>query len=487
MSELVVQTKDGHIQGSSENGVRVWKGIPYAKPPVGPLRFRAPVPPDSWDGIKDTTAFSPMCLQPIESTSSMLGGGVTKTVSEDCLYLNVWAPLNTPAEPLPVMVWIHGGTFITGSGSLPSYNGTSFVLRGDVIVVTINYRLGPLGFLHLSPYGESFASNTGLLDQIAALQWVRDHIEAFGGDPKRVTVFGESAGSMSIAALLAMPAAKGLFQRAIMESGAAQVMAPEQAQMITAGLLKELDITPDKAHQLESLTGEQIFEAGERLKKRIGPGVSMIFQPVLEPHTLPHDPLQAIQSGWAKDVPILIGTNLDEGALFFRPDMPLVKEDDLVRTVEMMTGIQDAAPITKEYPYSIDGHAQIMTDLYFWRSALQFASAQSKHTPVWMYRFDWTLPNHPVLGKAMHALEIPFVFNTLGLFQNIGVQVDAGTQALSDRMQDAWIAFARNGSPDTEALPWPAYDLASRSTMIFNNDSRIIEDPDAEKREMMQL
>lgn len=487
MSELVVQTKDGHIQGSSENGVRVWKGIPYAKPPVGPLRFRAPVPPDPWDGIKDTTAFSPMCLQPLESTSSMLGGGVTKRVSEDCLYLNVWAPLNTPAEPLPVMVWIHGGTFITGSGSLPSYNGTSFVLRGDVIVVTINYRLGPLGFLHLSPYGESFASNTGLLDQIAALQWVRDHIAAFGGDPKRVTVFGESAGSMSIAALLAMPAAKGLFQRAIMESGAAQVMAPEQAQMITAGLLKELDITPDKAHLLESLTGEQIFEAGERLKKRIGPGVSMIFQPVLEPHTLPHDPLHAIQSGWAKDVPILIGTNLDEGALFFRPDMPLVKEDDLVRTVEMMTGIHDAAPITKEYPYSIDGHAQIMTDLYFWRSALQFASAQIKNAPVWMYRFDWTLPNHPVLGKAMHALEIPFVFNTLGLFQNIGVQVDAATQALSDRMQDAWIAFARNGSPDTEALQWPAYDLASRSTMIFNNDSRIIEDPDAEKREMLQL
>ncbi|RAR44086.1 carboxylesterase/lipase family protein [Paenibacillus sp. MDMC362] len=487
MSELVVQTKAGRIQGSSENGVRVWKGIPYAKPPVGPLRFRAPVPPDPWDGIKDATAFSPMCLQPLESTSSMLGGGVTKTVSEDCLYLNVWAPLNTPAEPLPVMVWIHGGTFVTGAGSLPSYNGTPFVLRGDVIVVTINYRLGPLGFLHLSPYGESFSSNTGLLDQIAALQWVRDHIAGFGGDPERVTVFGESAGSMSIAALLAMPAAKGLFHRAIMQSGAAQVMAPEQAKMVTAGLLKELDITPDKVHELESLTGELIFEAGERLKKRFGSGVSMIFQPVLEPGTLPHDPLQAVQSGWAKDLPILIGTNLDEGALFFRPDMPLVKEDDLVRTVEMMTGIQDAAPITKEYPYSIDGHAQIMTDLYFWRSALQFASAQSKHAPVWMYRFDWTLPNHPVLGKAMHALEIPFVFNTLALFQNIGVQVDAATQALSDRMQDAWIAFARHGSPDTEALPWPAYDPASRSTMIFNNDSRIIEDPDAEKRKMLQL
>ncbi|VTR60347.1 carboxylesterase type B [Actinobacillus pleuropneumoniae] len=463
------------------------RGIPYAKPPVGPLRFRAPVPPDSWDGIRETTAFSPMCLQPLESTSSMLGGGVTKTVSEDCLYLNVWAPRNMPAEPLPVMVWIHGGAFVTGSGSLPSYNGAPFVLRGDVIVVTINYRLGPLGFLHLSPYGEVYSSNTGLLDQIAALEWVRDNIAAFGGDPERVTVFGESAGSMSIAALLAMPAAKGLFHRAIMESGAAQVMVPEQARMITAGLLKELDITPDNIHQLDFLPGESIFEAGERLKKQIGPGVNMIFQPVLDPDTLPHDPLQAIQSGWAKDVPILIGTNLDEGALFFRPDMPLVQEDVLVRTVEMMTGIEDAAPITKEYPYSIDGHAQIMTDLYFWRSALQFASAQSKHAPVWMYRFDWTLPDHPVLGKAMHALEIPFVFNTLALFENIGVQVDATTQALSDRIQDAWIAFARSGSPDTEALPWPAYDPALRSTMIFNNDSRIIEDPDAEKRNMLQL
>lgn len=487
MSELIVLTKDGRIQGLTENGVRVWKGIPYAKPPVGPLRFRSPVPPDSWDGIRETTVFSPMCLQPLESTSSMLGGGVTKTVSEDCLYLNVWAPPNMPVEPLPVMVWIHGGTFVTGSGSLPSYNGAPFVLRGDVIVVTINYRLGPLGFLHLAPYSEAYSSNTGLLDQVAALEWVRDNIAAFGGDPERVTVFGESAGSMSIAALLTMPAAKGLFHRAIMESGAAQVMVPEQARMITDGLLKELDITPDHIHQLDSLTGESIFEAGERLKKQIGPGINMIFQPVLDPDTLPRDPLQAIQSGWAKDVPILIGTNLDEGALFFRPDMPLVKEDVLVRTVEMMTGIEDAARITKEYPYSIDGHAQLMTDLYFWRSALQFASAQSKHAPVWMYRFDWSLPGHPVLGKAMHVLEIPFVFNTLALFENIGVRVDAATQALSDRIQDAWIAFARNGSPDTEALPWPAYDLASRSTMILNNDSRIIEDPDAEKRSMLQL
>ncbi|KOR76930.1 carboxylesterase/lipase family protein [Paenibacillus solani] len=487
MSELVVQTNNGRIQGSLENDVRVWKGIPYAKPPVGPLRFRAPVPPDSWDGIKETTDFSPMCLQPLESTSSMLGGGVTKTVSEDSLYLNVWAPQDPPVELLPVMVWIHGGAFVTGSGSLPSYNGTSFVLRGNVIVVTFNYRLGPLGFLHLAPLGEGLSSNAGLLDQIAALQWVRDNIRAFGGDPDQVTVFGESAGSMSIAALLAMPAAKELFKQAIMESGASQIMTPEQAQLITAGLLKELDLTPDQIQQLEALSGEQIFEAGERLKKRIGPGINMIFQPVVEPNTLPHDPLQAIQTGWAKDVPILIGTNLEEGALFFRPDMPLVKEDDLVRTVELMTGIEDAAPIFKTYPYNIDGHAQIMTDLYFWRSALQFASAQSKHAPVWMYRFDWTLPGHPVLGKAMHALEIPFVFNTLALFQNIGVHVDDATQALSDRMQDAWISFARHGSPDTELLPWPAYDQATRATMIFNYDIGIALDPDAMKREMLQL
>ncbi|AWP29663.1 carboxylesterase/lipase family protein [Paenibacillus glucanolyticus] len=487
MSELVVQTKDGRIQGILENGVRVWKGIPYAKPPIGPLRFRAPAAPEPWDGIKDTTAFSPMCLQPLESTSSMLGGGVTKTVSEDCLYLNVWAPRNAPAEPLPVMVWIHGGTFVTGSGSLPSYDGSAFVLRGSVIMVTINYRLGPLGFLHLAPFGESYASNTGLLDQIAALQWVQDNIGGFGGDPDRVTVFGESAGSMSIAALLAMPAAKGLFHRAIMESGAAQVITSEEAQMITAGLLKELDIPRAEMHRLESLTGEQIFEAGERLKKRVGPGVSMLFQPVLDPDTLPQDPLQAVQEGSAKDVPILIGTNLDEGALFFRPDMPLVKERDLVHVVERMTGIPDAAPLTKDYPYTIDGHAQIMTDLYFWRSALQFASAQIGHAPVWMYRFDWTLPNHPILGKAMHALEIPFVFNTLALFRNIGVQVDAQTQALSDRMQDAWIAFARGGSPDTEGLPWPTYEPASRSTMIFNSDCSIIEDPDAVKRMNMGL
>jgi len=487
MTNPIVSTKYGRIEGRLENGARIWRGIPYAQPPIGKLRFRPPVPPAAWEGILDAHRFSPMCPQPVESSSSMMTGAVTKTMSEDCLYLNVWAPGQQAGEPLPVMVWIHGGAFVTGSGSLPTYDGHSFATRGNVILVTINYRLGPFGFVHLSPFHEALSSNVGLLDQIAALTWVKDNIAAFGGDPDRVTVFGESAGSMSIAALLAMPAAKGLFHQAIMQSGASQALPAGQAQQIADGLLQELGVTADGLEQLETMTAEQIFEAGERLKKRIGPGVNMIFQPVVEPDTLPLEPLQAVQAGSAASVPLLIGTNLDEGALFFRPNSPLIKEEHLVHAVAAMTGIQNAGAFTKQYPYTIDGHAQIMTDLYFWRSAVQFAAAHSGQAPVWMYRFDWTLPEHPVLGKAMHALEIPFVFNTVRLFRNIGVEVDRDTQTLAERMQDAWAAFARTGSPDTPSLPWPQYDRSERSTMIFNSRSEVARDPDSDKRIMLGL
>ncbi|GAB6928673.1 para-nitrobenzyl esterase [Paenibacillus sp. JCM 10914] len=487
MTDLIIQTHHGKIQGIVEDGVRVWKGIPYAQPPSGELRFKAPVPPHAWEDIKVTDRYSPMCIQPMESTSSMLGGGVRKTVSEDCLYLNVWAPRKTPIEPLPVMVWIHGGAFVSGSSSLPTYNGASFVSRGDVLIVTINYRLGPLGFLHLAPFGTDYDSNAGLLDQIAALRWVQDNISSFGGDPGNVTLFGESAGSMSIAALLAMPSAKGLFHKAIMESGASQIMPPEQAMKITGGVLQELGLSPETLDQLRNLPAESIFEAGERLKKRVGAGANMLFQPVIDPDTMPQEPLQAVHNGSAQGIPLLIGTNQDEGSLFFRPEMPLIKEQDLVRAVEMMTGIEDAAPITREYPHTIDGHAQIMTDLYFWRSAIRFADVHSEHAPVWMYRFDWKLPGHPVLGKAMHALEIPFVFNTIHIFENIGYHADTAAQRLAAQMQDAWVAFAHHGSPSTQALPWPEYAEPGRMTMIFDTDSSVIQDPDPDKRQLLGL
>lgn len=410
MSRLQIRTRYGVVEGTESNGIGVWKGIPYGKPPIGPLRFQAPQPPEVWEGIRTATSFGPCSMQPGGGAEGLFGMAEAAVFSEDCLYLNIWAPREVPEEGLPVMVWIHGGAFVNGSSSLSLYDGESFVKSGKVIVVSINYRLGPFGFLHVSPLGEGFVSNAGLLDQAAALKWVQDNIAAFGGDASRVTVFGESAGSMSVAALLAMPAATGLFRQAILQSGASQVLPQQQAGAIAGGMLKLLGLTPADADKLKSLPAELILEAGEKLKAQHGGGLAMLFQPVVDGSVLEQEPLAAIIGGAAKGIPLIIGTNHDEGAMFIRPDDKPLPADLVIPMMEMMTGSKGAADLVKAYPNSAEGQAQALTDLYFWRSSLLFAAAQSAHAPVWMYRFDWTLAGHPLLGKAIHAGEIAFFF-----------------------------------------------------------------------------
>ncbi|ANY67396.1 para-nitrobenzyl esterase [Paenibacillus sp. BIHB 4019] len=492
MSTIEVHTKDGAVKGQQLNGVSVWKGIPYAKPPVDELRFAAPVPPEQWEGVREAFHFGPENIQPRHNGASAEFAAGAFLESEDCLYLNVWAPeaavTENAAAPLPVMVWIHGGSFLTGAGSLPLYDGSELVKRGNVIVVTINYRLGPFGFLHLAPLGGSFVSNAGLLDQIAALEWVKNNIAAFGGDPAAVTIFGESAGSMSIAALLAMPKAKGLYSRAIMQSGASQSIAPQQADAIRAGLLQGLGIGPSELDKLRSVPAEQIFAAGEKLKEQAGDRFALLFQPVPDEATLPQTPLEAIQGGAAADIPLLIGTNLNEGHFFIRPDMPFDDNLDMSKALAFMApDIKNTGAAAAAYPQTSDGQAQMMTEAFFWRSSLQFATAQSEHAPVWMYRFDWVLPEHPLLNKAIHAIEIFFVFNTLEHMQSMGVTPDESMRQLAWRMQDAWIAFAKQGKPKVENVTWPAYSKPERSTLIFNHSIQVIADPEAQKRELLEL
>lgn len=482
MRELQVNTKYGVLKGVNRNGAAVWKGISYAKPPVNELRFEAPVPPDCWEGVREADQFGPECIQPRTEGGLFHTPGYEPGESEDCLYLNVWAPAHATKEKLPVMVWIHGGAFVTGSGSTPFYDATQFVKRGEIIVVTLNYRLGPFGFMHLSPLGESFVSNAGLLDQIAALEWVKENISEFGGDPGAVTVFGESAGSMSIAALMAMPKAKGLFQQAIMQSGASQHMPAEQAAQVTAGMLQILGVASDEIHKLKTLPAEQLLAAGERIKEQTGAGLAMLFQPVVDQSTLPKSPIQAIEDGDAQDIRLLIGTNLDEGALFIRPGTEVMNDGDVVRAMEMMTGIQDGHEIASQYPKTIDGQAQLMTDIFFWRSSVQFAAAQSKYAPVYMYRFDWTLEGHPLLNKAIHAGEIAFVFHNLEFLTSLGITPSDSMQELASSMQDAWIAFAKGGVPEAEDHNWPPYSTEDRSTIVFNTNIEVIQDPDREKR-----
>ncbi|MDQ0194502.1 carboxylesterase/lipase family protein [Paenibacillus wynnii] len=485
MEGLIVNTQYGKIKGTQANGINIWRGIPYATPPIGALRFHAPQPPKPWSLVRDAVEFGPVSHQPADNRGTRFGG--TQPVhSEDCLYLNVWSPVASE-EALPVMVWIHGGTFVTGSGSQPMFEGTPLASRGNVIVVSINYRLGPFGFLHLSPWGDGFASNQGLLDQIAALEWVQHNIAAFGGDPERVTVFGESAGSMSIAALLAMPAAKSLFSGAIMQSGTSQTLQPNHAEEITAALLTELGISPKGDFSLlTTLSAEKIMEAAERMTMKLsGDSLSMFFQPVIEKNTLPEDPAKAVTNGSAKGIPLLIGTNRDEGNLFFREGSDSADFEQSLRALEMLMGVGNLSEIAGYYPASWEGQADILTDLYFWRSSVSFAEAQRAHAPVWMYRFDWSVPGHPLLYKAVHGAEIVFAFNNLFLLRHLGLEVTTSMKRLADIMQGAWIAFAHRKNPETPEVPWPQYRPGDRATLIFDEHTRIVHDPEREKRKRL--
>ncbi|NQX44884.1 carboxylesterase/lipase family protein [Paenibacillus tritici] len=483
MTGQLVDTAYGKLKGEQGDGVNVWRGIPFAAPPVGELRFRAPQPPESWEGVREATAFGPVSLQPV-STSSTRFGGSNPVYSEDCLYLNVWSPATEQEDALPVMVWIHGGTFVTGAGSQPMFDGTRMAASGRVVLVTVNYRLGPLGFMHLSPLGAGLGSNLGLLDQIAALEWVQQNIAAFGGDPGRVTVFGESAGSMSIAALLAMPAARGLFSQAIMESGAAQTLSSPQGEQIAAAFLAELGLQPGGDTQpLHTLPAAEIMEAAARMAYKLsGDSMSMYFQPVVEQATLPVEPAQAIVEGAASGIPVLIGTNLHEGNLFFREGQGGDSFERSLKSLEQLMGIEDLSELTSDYSHTWEGQAEVLTDLFFWASSISFAEKQLDHAPVWMYRFDWTVPGHPLLEKAIHGAEILYVFNNLPLLKQYGLSVTPEMAKVAEAMRAAWTAFAHHGDPAVPELDWPQYTPEKRATMVFDKVSHVVEDPDEAKR-----
>jgi para-nitrobenzyl esterase len=482
MGKTVVETKQGLVEGMEEGNVRVWKGIPFAKKPVEELRFQPPEVHEGWGGTLDCSSFGPICPQNPE-VAAMLGAPAAN-MSEDCLYLNVWAP-EVEKENLPVMVWIHGGAFRAGSGSSPLYDGSAFAENGDVIVVTLNYRLGAFGFLHLAGLDSSYTGNVGLLDQIAALSWVKENIKAFGGNPEEVTIFGESAGSMSIASLLTMPAAKGLFKRAIMESGAEQVLPPKSAAAVAEAVLDELGIDKQDLKSLTEIPAEKIIEAAGKVNQ--GAGLSMLFQPVVDGDTVPDYPLKAISEGAAKEIPIIIGTNHDEGSFFFRPGSNPMPEQVRNATMMKMAGRELFGEIQDQYPATIEGQAQFMTDFVFWRPSLNYAEAQTKYASVWMYRFDWHIPNHPVVAKASHGLEIPFVFTHYGYLKRLEVDVDEGVKNLARQMQDAWISFAKTGNPNHagSGMNWPSYNIEDRSTFIFNRESEVVQDPDGEKRRLI--
>jgi len=455
-SGAVVRLKSGSLQGDTLGAQgAVFKGIPFAAPPVGPLRWREPMPVASWQGVRAATQYQSACAQPDMGWNSSL----VATASEDCLYLNVWTPRLDRAAHLPVMVWIHGGAFAGGSGTDPMFDGGALSAHG-VVLVTLNYRLGVLGFFSHPQLGagvNAASGNFGLLDQIAALHWVHDNIERFGGDPAVVTIFGQSAGGGSVVALLTSPLAKGTFRSAIVESGA--TLGPQPATTLTAAReIGEKFAGKATLEQLRALSTHDLLQRW---------GASQTG-PIVDGRVLTEDPATAFAAGHEQQVPLLIGNNAREG--FGR-----ISDAQLPQIIQGFYG-PDAAAVLPEYaassgtqPAALGTPAnQWLTDTTFRCGAVITAERHSATgARVYSYQFEQSLPGHPEQG-AQHSFELPYVFGNLLPEGALGGAYIASDRALSDAMVGYWTNFAKAGDPNGSGLPaWPAFDSAARAYMRF--------------------
>lgn len=484
--EPVVRTQHGRVRGITRDGVTAFLGIPYAAPPFGPNRFRAPRPPEPWDGVRDATAYGPTAPKPGYA-------GPFKTLlpdpaipGEDCLNLNVWTP-EAGGSGLPVMVWIHGGAFANGSGAVPTYDGGNFA-RDGVVCVTINYRLGVEGFAHLP----GAPANRGLRDQIAALEWVRDNIAAFGGDPGRVTVFGESAGAMSVTTLLSLDL--GLFHRAIAQSGAGQIAQdPDDALLVAKEIAARLGVEPT-AEGFAALDPAAIVPVQAAVSGEVSalpdPGRwgattaagGMALTPVLDGELLARRAEDAIAAGAGRGVDLLTGYTAEEFRLFLMPTgVAAVLTDDLVGAATAGMGVPPAvaAAYRERHPGLTAGElmATIVTDSLFRIPAHRAAAGHAANGGrTWMYEFGWRSPNHD-LG-ACHALELGFVFDTL--VPDSELAGPNPPQALADAMHRAWVRFAADGDPG-----WDRYDADARTVRVFDGEANAtVRDPRGAEREL---
>ncbi len=500
-----VTTKSGVLSGTDLGAVQRYAGVRFAEAPSGDRRFRPPTA-HVGSGPVDATAFGPTAWQPASALEVMLGGRQEER-SEDCLRLNVWAPSKGIGQKAdrPVMVWIHGGGFSTGSGSSPIYDGAALAERGDTVVVSINYRLGPLGFLHLDHLVSDLAGtgNLGLLDQLAALEWVQENIAAFGGDPGNVTIFGESAGAMSVATLLAIAGDRDLFHRVIAQSGALHNLTPTAvAERTTASVMEAAGI--DSLDDLMAADPASLIAAGETVRAaggnvldringahELGPNL-MAFQPVLDGHVISEPLIDSIRSGVGRTVALLAGANADEWNLFDPTRKPLPAERLAGRLDRLAASAAEPKAATSKlaaaYTVEVDGdglvdrsvQSSLMTDAVFRMPAVRMLEARAESgSPGHHYHFAWGSPVAGGILGSCHALELPFVFGTIaakGMSSFVG---DDPPVELSERMQDTWLHFARYGTPASDGFP--AYDHESRSVYEFGGADGLVEHPRAER------
>ncbi|MDR6905990.1 para-nitrobenzyl esterase [Agromyces sp. 3263] len=496
---LVVETDAGAVRGVRRRGLRMWRGIPYAGTTGGGQRFLAPAAVTPWDGVRDAVEFGPVAPQ--NRKGQFIGAHPRLPRSEDCLRLNVIAP-DEPVGGRPVMVFLHGGAYSVGSSDEYPRQGEGLVRRHGIVYVSLNYRLGALGWLDFRAYASArhpFDCNLGLRDQVAALEWVRRNIAAFGGDPGRVTLFGESSGANSVTTLMAVPAAEGLFARAIAQSSPANaVYTPEVAARWAAEYVRTLsrlvddddlesDSSEDAAAMLHTADPVLLAEATTQLSLRTpdeNPG-TISLAAVIDGEFLPQRPLDAFADGTAHRVPLIIGTNDREGSLFVGRISILPTTKPRIRAIFANTRKKSRKAIKRQYPGLPERRpaADFAGDFTFWFPSVKVGERHSRHAPVYFYRFD-AAPRMPrLIGlDATHGLDLFALFEKFDTLTGAGLTLLGGRRLYREvgrRMQQHWTSFAASGAPDPS---WPVYDEADRRTLVFDRADRVELDPRSAKR-----
>jgi para-nitrobenzyl esterase len=509
----IAQTTAGKVRGYTRNGIYTYKGIPYGETTEGSGRFQPPQRAKPWTGLRSSMQYGRICPQGArweawnKDEEAWLFSWDDGVAGEDCLHVNIWTSGINDNKKRPVMVWLHGGGFVSGSSQeLPSYDGERMSRRGDVVVVSLNHRLGPLGFLNLAPYGEKYASsaNLGMLDIIAALEWVRDNIANFGGDPGNVTIFGQSGGGGKVGALMAMPAAKGLFHRAIVQSGSfLRAVLPERSVILTEALLDELNLNGSQVDQLQAVPLRKLIEAGDTALLKTHPDAPLVWShvadqlgwgPVVDGKLLPQHPFDPAAPAISAQVPMLIGTTLNEFTTALNhPEYESMTEAESKKRLAEMYGNNPEHIIHIFRAAHPDAEVFDIFSLAMTAQVRQGAVIQAERktaqgaAPAYLYWFTWKTPVLDGRPRSIHCIDLPFCFDNTDRCENL-TGGGPGPRTLAANVSEAWIHFARGGNPNHGGIPnWPAFSAESCPTMIFTTQCKLQNNPDKEERKALEM